>query len=150
MIRQHAQKGFAAFKSAKPRQSVQPRRRFGQGLRLLILDHLQPVFQPAQEIIGGRQIVPVARIDPPRRDQRVQSDQRSFGAQSGIAPAPQQLLQLSVKFDFANPPLPQFDVESCLVRRVRAARAQHPLDVADLAQRVKIRRPPPDERLDFF
>ena len=55
------------------------------------------------------------------------------------------------KFDFANTARAQLDiVPRQIVRIVLRPHAQRPLDVVNLRQSVKVGRPPPDERADFF
>src|SRR3954453_5893151 len=81
-----------------------------QSLRLLVVDHLQPVLDRAQEAIRRCQIVARGGIDPAFLFELAQRGERLPSAQGGIASAGDQLLRLREELDFANAAAAELDV----------------------------------------
>ena len=82
----------------------------GQGLRLLIGDHLQAMLDRAQETIGGGQLAPHVAGDPAALLQPIQRHQRLAHAQLGLATAGDQLLGLHEELHLADAAAPDLDV----------------------------------------
>ncbi len=82
----------------------------GQAMGLLIVDHLQPVLEPAQEAVGGAQFLRRSGVDVPGLGQRAQRLRRPGAAQARLAAAPDQLLGLRKELDLADAAAPQLDV----------------------------------------
>ena len=74
----------------------------GQAVGLRIAQHLQPVFQHAQETVGGHQPLTGVRIDLAAGHQCLQRRQQPALAQGRLAPATDQLQRLGKKFDFTD------------------------------------------------
>ncbi|MNM39530.1 hypothetical protein D3C81_503100 [compost metagenome] len=69
---------------------------------LCIAQHLQAIFQPAQEQIGLAQRGAIIAGDLPGGDQRIQRDQQPPLTQRRLAAAANELQCLAQKFDFAD------------------------------------------------
>jgi hypothetical protein len=81
-----------------------------QGLRLLVVDALQQVFQTAQEQIGLAQGLRVAFRQQVQLLNGAQRRQQRAGLQRRLAPAANQLEDLNDKFDFTNAARAELDV----------------------------------------
>jgi hypothetical protein len=118
-------------------------------MRLLILDHLQPMLDAAERRIMIRKARRIVGLDPPRRGERRECVDRRGNAQRRIAAAIDQLMHLREKFDLANAAAPTLQVEAgaeCLtLREMVADPVAHRADFLELA---KIEAAAPDERLD--
>ncbi len=94
----------------KAREAQQPLGIGGQRLRLLVGNHLQPVLDPAQELVAVGEVVAHLRLDPRARDELVEGAERFRLAQVGLAAARDQLLRLREKLDLANAAAADLDV----------------------------------------
>ena len=94
------------------RQQFQPRRRVGQCVSLAILLHLQPVFQIAQEGVGGRQARVFAIGQKSLVPQAEEGEHRAAVAHPLLASAVQALQTLHQKLDVADPARRQLDVQA--------------------------------------
>ena len=81
-----------------------------QQLRLLVIDHLQTVFDHAQEAISGFHRVARSRVDPAVLAQFVERNERVAIAQMRIASTGDQLLGLCEEFDLADAAAPELDI----------------------------------------
>ena len=98
-------------------QSVQPRDivqclAFGKAVRLAIRDHLQPVLDRAQHVIGLAHDTRGVGCDMRGRRQRIERRARAARAKRSIAPAMDQLMRLGEEFDLANAAAPQLQIEA--------------------------------------
>ena len=117
---------------------------------LLVSDHLQPVLDPAQELVGCRQFVARLKGDPVARRQHVQRVQRRPHPQLRMAAAGNQLLGLGEKLDLADAAATDLDVVALDRNLALAAIGLHlPLHVMDVGERGKIQMLAPDERREF-
>ncbi len=64
MVEQDLGEGVAVGKAEKAREPLEPGALGRQRLRLLVIDHLQPVLDRAQEDIGRLHVVARGRVDP--------------------------------------------------------------------------------------
>ena len=136
------------------RQPVQPgdivqRLAIGQFMRLLVLHHLQAMFDTPQPVVGFAQGLRVLRRDTPRTRQRIESGPCTAQPQGRVAPAMHQLMRLGEEFHFANAAAPVLDA----VIRPRNARAVMPRpdpqsQAANGVDRPEIEAAPPDETVD--
>ena len=81
-----------------------------QHLRLLVVDHLQPVLDRAQEAIGRLHVVAGGLVDPAVLGQLVERGERVAVAQMRIAPAGDQLLGLGEELDLADAAAAELDI----------------------------------------
>ena len=79
-------------------------------MRLLVGDHLQPVFDPAKSVVAFPERTGIVGSDPSRGGQCIERGARSLVPQRGIAPAMNQLVRLREEFDLANPPAAQLHI----------------------------------------
>ena len=122
----------------------------GHGMGLLVLDHLQPMFQRAQIAIVALEFVAGLRRRRGRRATSASSAPCVDGdAQVGMAPAQDQLLGLGEEFDLADAAAPQLDV---VARHRDLAMADMGMDLAldglDVLDGGEIQIAPPDEGRD--
>ncbi len=118
-------------------------------MRLLVLDHLQAMFEPAQEAIGLGQIGGGFVRHQPAHPQRFDGVERAVRAQRRIAAAEDQLLGLREELDLADAAAAQLDVVARHRDRAVAAMGMDlALDRMDVLDRGEIEIAPPDERLD--
>ena len=110
VLEQDLGEGVAACVAEKACKPIELRALGRQRLRLLVIDHLQPVLDRAQENVGGFHIVARVFVDPAILRQPVEGGQRIAVAQGGIASARNQLLGLREKFDLANAATAKLDV----------------------------------------
>src|SRR5665213_3577091 len=87
MIEQNLGESVAAGKAKKSREALEPGALRRQRLRLLVVDHLQPVLDRAQKNIGRLHIVARRRIDPAVLAQLVEGGECIAVAQMRVKPA---------------------------------------------------------------
>ena len=122
----------------------------GQAMGLLVRDHLQPVFDPPQELIGRGQFVARLEGDPVARGQHLQGFQRRPHPQFGMPAAGDQLLGLREELDLADAAAPDLDIVALDRDLALAAIGLHlPLHVVHVGKRREIQMLAPDERRDF-
>ena len=110
MLEQNLGEGVAAGVPKKARETLKLRALGRQRLRLLVVDHLQPVLDRAQETVRGFHIVARGRVDPAVVAELVEGGEGIAVAQRRIAPARDQLLGLRKKLDLANAAAAELDV----------------------------------------
>ncbi|CAM5204190.1 hypothetical protein CDEF62S_04319 [Castellaniella defragrans] len=84
--------------------------RVRQQVRLLVFPVLQPVFEAAQEDVGGFQAVGLRLAQDAGAALLVQGGQQIALLQRRLAPAPDELVELHHEFDFADAAFAQLDV----------------------------------------
>jgi hypothetical protein len=139
----------AARQAVQPRHRLQGGRIVGQAVRLPVLDHLQPVFDRAQQPVGSRQLLRLPGGDPPGRGQRRQRALRARRAQRGLATAMDELVHVREELDLADAAAAALQVVAraeCLAVGIMVA--DPPGDRLELADRAEIERAPPHERVD--
>src|SRR6185437_7884516 len=127
--------------------AVKARRIARDAVRLRVVDHLQAMLELAEKMIGlgqGRTIVAADLAGGGERRERIE---RAGLTQLGLSSAPDQLLRLGEKLDFADAAAAQFDVVA-LDRDGRAAamRVDLPLDRVNVLDRGEIEIFAPQER----
>ena len=110
MADQHIGEGVAVRVAEETREPLQPLAFGRQDLRLLVVDHLQPVFDHAQETIGRLHGVARVGLDPAIGDQLVEGGERVAIAQGKVAAAGDQLLGLGEELDLADAATADLDV----------------------------------------
>ena len=128
-------------------------RRSSARVRLLVLDHLQAMFERAQEAIGVASVRrrPFRVTSPRARRAHRARPASPRGRSAGIAAAEDQLLRLGEEFDLADAAAAQLDVvPGDRDRAVAFMRMDLPLDRMDVLDRRVVEIAPPDERLDRF
>ena len=129
-----------------------PSSRFRQRVRLLVLDHLQAMFERAQDSDRHpsdrrRRLASRARA---RKAPRAPSSV-ARGRKRRIAAAEDQLLGLGEEFDLADAAAAELDVVACdRDRAVAAMGVDLALDRMDVLDRGVVEIAPPDEGLDRF
>ena len=123
----------------------------GQQMGLLIGDHLQAVFHPAQSVVTIAEDFGVCGGNAPGCGQRIQRAAGSPVPQAGVTPAVDQLMRLGEKFHLANAAPAQLHI---VIRR-RAARASlffaNPVgQTANFVDRPEIKAAPPHEGADMI
>ena len=122
----------------------------GQRMGLLVLHHLQPVFQGPQIAIVTLELFAHFGLDATFPHQGIQRALCGRLAQAGMAPAQDQLLGLGKEFDLANAAMPQLDIvafdRDLAMTGMGVNLALDGLDVLDGGE---IQIPPPDERPDI-
>ena len=96
--------------SEKQGQSGQPLGIAGQGVGLFIMSHLQAVFDPAQKPVCGDEVLSRFGGYLLQRGEGAQDLYRFGAAKAGFTAAPDELLGLDKKFDFADAAAAQLDV----------------------------------------
>ena len=134
---------------AKPRDRVARRRRRRDGVGLRVGDHLDAVFERAKEAVGVGEDRGIVGRDLAGVGERRQRIERRTCAQAGVAPAPDQLVDLREELDLADAAAPALEVEAgsdrlAAVEMVADAQ-RYRLNVAD---RGVVEAPPPHERPD--
>ena len=134
----------------KPRKLLHRLGIFGQRVGLLVCHHLQAVFDPPQEFVGGGKFVARLNRDPVTRSQPIERLQRRPHPQFGMPAAGNQLLGLREEFDLADAAAPDLDVVT-LDRdfALPAINLHLPLHVVHVGQRGKIQVLAPDERREL-
>ena len=102
MAEQILGEGRAAFIAEEVRKALDGLGVVGQRMGLLVRDHLQPVLDPAQELVGRRQFVARLKRDPVAGGQHLQRLQRRPHPQFRMPAAGNQLLGLREKLDLAD------------------------------------------------
>ena len=121
----------------------------GQAVGLLVGDHLQPVFDPPQEFIGGGQLVARGEGDPVARRQHLQGLERRPHPQFRMPAAGDQLLGLREELDFADAAAPDLDIVALDRDLALSAIGLHlPLHVVHVGKGREIQMLAPDERRD--
>jgi len=137
------------------RQTVEPRnivdRRFvdRDAVGLAVVDHLEAVLDGAEQPVGGGEVGGRFLRDAAAVGQGLERVERRRGAQSRVAAAVDELVDLGVEFDLADAPPPPLQVEAgaeLLALRIMVADAAG--DRLDLADRAEIEAAAPDERVD--
>ena len=77
---------------------------------LLVVDHLQPVFETAEVLVGGGELVRGGLRQPVRLGQSTDRAAGLAQAQARVAPAGYELLRLREEFDLANAASAELDV----------------------------------------
>ena len=128
-----------------------PARSARQAMRLRVVDHLQPVLDPAQEAVGLDQRVGASRRRCARRRRARAAPRRSARrAARGIAAAPDQLLRLGEELDLADAAAAELDVVAGDRDSAAAAmRVDLALDRVDVLDRREIEMPAPDKGLQL-
>ena len=123
--------------------------RFGNGVGLLVLHHLQAMFEGAQETIGLGKIARGVGAHMAGRLQGLERAERRGIAQRRIAPAQNQLLGLHEELDLADAAAPELDVVAGDRDLAMADMGVDlPLDRMDVLDGREIEIAPPDERRD--
>ena len=119
----------------------------GRRVGLLVVDHLQPMLDPAQEAVGlGQSSRASARCGPAAASARSAS-QVPARAQLGQAAAPDQLLGLGEELDLADAAAAELDVVAGDRDRAAAAmRVDLALDRMDVLDRGEVEMLAPEER----
>ena len=150
MAEQILRKGRPALIAEEVRKALHGLGIFGQRMGLLVRDHLQPVLDAAQELIGRRQFVTGLKGDPVAGGQDLQRVQRRAHPQFRMAAAGNELLRLREKLDLADAAAADLDVMAFDRDLALAAIGLHlPLHVVDIGERGKIEMLAPDERRKF-
>ena len=143
-------KGRAALIAEEVRKTLDGLGVFGQRMGLLVRDHLQPVLDLAQKLIGCGQFLARLKRDPVAGRQNLQRVQRRAHPQFRMTAAGNQLLGLREKLDLADAAAADLDVMAFDRDLALAAIGLHlPLHVVDVGQRGKIQMLAPDERREF-
>ena len=108
----HVEQRVAIRCAVQPRHIVERLRRFGQFMRLPILDHLQPMLDRAEEDIGVDEARGDIRLDHPGLRQCGERAACVARPQRRIAPAVDQLMHLRKEFDFPNAAASPLEVET--------------------------------------
>src|SRR3546814_16754223 len=117
-------------------------------MRLLILDHLQPVLDAAKRRVMIRQARRDIGFDPPRRRERGERVDRRGNAQRRVASAIDELMDLREKLDLANAAAPALQVEAGAERLPLREMVANPVaHRADFLALPEIAAAPPDDRL---
>ncbi len=117
-----------------------------QAVGLFVGDHLQPMLDPPQELIGRAELVARVVGDPVAHGEHVERDQRLLHPQLGMTAARDQLLGLGEELDLANAAAPDLDVMSLDRDLALAAIDLHlPLHVVHVGERLEVEMLAPDE-----
>src|SRR6185295_5590912 len=148
---QHRGKSIPAFKSKKAGKAFE----FGpvgrQALRLLVIHHLQAMFDDSKETVSFFHCVARLDIYPFVRTKFVERRQRVAVAKRRIAAACDQLLRLRKKFDLTNATTAEFDVMSFdRDFTVAAISVDLPLHCVNVGKCDEIEIFTPDERREFM
>jgi hypothetical protein len=105
-------------------------------VRLGVVHVLQPVFEAAQEVVGGRQFARMFDRQQPALDEQFEDPQRRPRLQRGIAAAANQLEDLGDELDLADAAGAQLDVLGHFLARHLAAdlrvQGAHGIDGAEV------------------
>ena len=115
----------------------------GQGVDLVVAQHLQPVFQPAQVAVGTAQRRSGVLVHLPRPHQRVQGRQQPTLTQGRLPPPADQLQGLDQELDLADPARAALDVVGQLAPRDLGA--DRGLHRAQAIKRAEVEVAPVDE-----
>ena len=143
-------KGRAALIAEEVRKTLDGLGVVGQRMGLLVRDHLQPVLDPAQKLVGFGQFLARLKGDPVAGRENLQRLQRRAHPQFRMTAAGNQLLGLREKLDLADAAAADLDVMAFDRDLALAAIGLHlPLHVVDVGQCRKIQMLAPDERREF-
>ena len=139
----------AVGEPVEPRDAVERGGIGRQRMGLPVVDHLQPVLDRAQAVVGLAEALRILGGDDPLGRERVERGAGAAMAQRGQAAAVDQLVRLGEELDLANPAAAALDVEA----RAGLARAAIGLadargQAADLLDRGEVEVAAPDERAD--
>ena len=142
------QQGSTVGQTVEPGDPIE-RLAFGQGVGLVILDHLQAMFDRPKPVVPFAHVHGIFRPDMARGGEGIQRIAGAAFTQAAIAPAVDQLMRLGEEFDLAYPAAPLLQVEArpgferpgILLAYARG----QPTDILDSPE---IEAPPPDERTD--
>src|SRR5215469_297158 len=126
-------------------------RRFRNRVRLLVFDHLQPMLEAAQEIVGFAELVCDLSLDVASGRQGLERLDRAASTERRIAAAQNKLLRLYEELDLADAAAAELDVVSGRGdRAVFTVSMDLPLDGVDVLDGCVVEIAAPDERLDRF
>src|SRR5579871_818608 len=126
-------------------------RYFRQRMRLLIVDHLKPMFEVAQEPVGVDQLRARPLRDKTARLQRLDSIDGPPFAERAIAAAQDQLLRLGEEFDLADAAPAELEVVARHRNRTMAGMGVDlALDGMNILDRRVVEAAPPHKRLEVF
>ena len=140
-LRVQGQRGRKAQASGQP-QALSFRG--GQGLRLLLLHHLQPVFHPPQKDVSVAERVRVPVGEESRVRQAQEGLQRVVDSEGGDFAAVEQLQGDGEKLHLANAPRPQLHVRGVGLAPQVNFRLQRP----ERVHRAEVQTAPPEEGLE--
>ena len=119
----------------------------GQLVGLLVVDHLQPVLEAAQELVSFAHLLGGLFADAAGGGQRPQGFAGSACAQAAVPPAPDQLLGLGEELDLADAAPAELHVVTGDGDFAAAAMSVDlPLDRMDIGDRCEIKVFAPDKR----
>ena len=107
---QRIRKGIATRETRETREVFEPVSIEWQCVGLLISDHLQAIFNRAQEAISGAEIITHMLADPSPIGEHVERPQGLFGAQFGMPAAGNELLGLHEEFDLPDAAPAELDI----------------------------------------
>src|SRR6185312_11534730 len=102
MAEENGGEGVAVLVAEEAREAFEPFSLGRQALRLLVIDHLQPVLDRAQKVIRLRHVVARVFADPAAVRELFERGERVAVAQRRIAAARDQLLGLREELDLAD------------------------------------------------
>ncbi len=133
--------------AAEQSEAVQLRPFIRQGLGLLVIEHLQAVFDMPQIAVGGLQVVGDRPAGAADHHQLFDGGTSPAQAQIGIAAAPDQLLGLREELDLADAAAPDLDVVAADRDLAMTFDGMDlPLDRVDILDGGEIEMLAPDER----
>ena len=101
---------------------------------LLVLAHLDAMFDVAERLVGGRQRGRGRRGDDAGIRQRRKRAERGVVAQGNVSPAKNELLRLNEELDLSDAAWREFHIRRARIEIVGAdLRIDHPLDGLDIA-----------------
>jgi len=149
--RKQVEQCLAGIEPVQPCHPVERLPLCRQAVGLLVIDHLQPVFDHPVKFIGLAQQARLVAINPSGLGQGSQRITSRRHPQMGLSAAEYQLVHLGIEFRFPYPSAPALQViagPEFLPGRIMVAYLRG--DRSDIANRPVIQRPPPDERIDRF
>ena len=143
---QFGRKGIEFGVAEEDGERAQLRRIVGQRVGLLVVDHLQPVLDPAQEPVGSSDVGRDLGADLAGAGQRRQRRNGAVRPHRRDAPAPDQLLRLDEELDLADAAAAELDVVAAQRDAAAAAmRVDLPLDRMDVLDGGEVEVLAPDE-----
>ena len=125
-------------------------RRLRQAVGLRVIDHLQPVLEYAEVIIGFLQQLFFIRINQPILAEFYQCIASGTATQHRLAPAPDELVDLGKKFNLADTALTEFDIMSGQLDIFIQAAVHLAFNGVDVDDGSEIEVTPPHERGEAF
>ncbi len=117
-----------------------------QTMGLLVVQHLHPMLEAAERLIGRSEFGGVGLIDLTSSRQRVQGFQRPRRAKTAVAATQDKLLRLNEKFDLADAPAAELEIRTGGGQPViHLVDVDLPLDRMDVGDRCEIEIASPDE-----